>query len=232
MRLHMEADFTPLQQRCPDASKQLCDLIDCCLQRNPDDRPTADEVAQALRGRMSLNRRQPTKIFALIMVLVLAMALIATAVWFTLFTDTPRQGSTEVVLAQASEGLEYRLTSDEEWTTWPSDGIRMAPGQTLLALRQIRDGVHYQWQQAVSIANETAIRLDPSLQPITVNPVTVDMPAQSSGIIIVNGAHFGEDDQIFASASRGLSTCPLGPTSWHVLASQSSYQHQRQPPCR
>ena len=179
MRLHMEANLIPLNQRCPEAPATLCKLIDCCLQRDAAQRPTATEIAQALRGKYHLQQRQPPKVWLLMLGLVTAMVIAAGSVW--LLTNQPADtGDTTVSVTlttteAAARGLEYQLSDssqnssslsdDADWQAWTGQAITFTPPSPSdatatahqsehhieLSLRQLRDGVWFRWKQRLDL---------------------------------------------------------------------------------
>jgi hypothetical protein len=199
MRKHLEERYRPLREFDRHTPRYLIDLVDCCLEKDPEKRPSADDCVQALKhgGRLGHEQRGLTFVAVILVGLLGATAAIA---WQVL-TNGPaptvydRASSERTASVSFAGDVGISLSFDgAAGQPWRAGAWYLAPGQHQVEAEQFRDGQRYVWQQVLDLAanDERSYAID--LQPCYLTspyPVRVELGLPEGSSLFHRGENLG-----------------------------------------
>ncbi|MFW5845456.1 MAG: serine/threonine-protein kinase [Planctomycetota bacterium] len=200
MRMHLEDRHRPLREIDRSLPRYLVDMIDCCLDKDPDKRPSAHDCALALRhgGRMRHETRGMAFVAVVLVGLIGATAavlwqIVGTGPVQTAYAQASGERTSSVLLRSSDPDVEVRI-DDGAWLPWRDGPWFLSPGVHRLAARSLRDGDLYTWNRQVELdgSEERSYRLD--LQPLYLElqyPLAIDLDLPPGHVLFHQGRNRG-----------------------------------------
>lgn len=192
MRAHLEERVQPLRELRPGIKAGLAQLVETCLDKKPERRPTAAQVAQALAQGTTLRLAPNRGLLAIVGLVALLVSGAAVGAWHLLRPGPPpaavQPTGTLRVQAGYAGGLLVRL-GEGEWTPLPQDGLRLPPGRHRLMVRAEQPGPWLQWSGEAQVVADTSRDLETPLSRQTITAVR--LPLEGRGMAFKDGAAFG-----------------------------------------
>lgn len=198
MRAHLETPVQPLREIDPNISKHLADLVELCLAKAPERRPTLDQIDAVLANRGRIRQHSGRTVLAMAavaMVLVVGSALLG---WQLLARTAPplpvagaeRGGVVQLVsthpLAAAVDGGAWQPVADHR--------LRLPQPEVQLRLRTRGLGPVRTWTGTVAAPAGSVRELAPVLEPVEAQ-ARLELPG--AGVLYVNGSARGPDNPAF-----------------------------------
>ena len=193
MRGHLEEKPRPLRELRPTLPIGLARLVEQCLAKNPERRPSPEALADALdTGKVGV-RRWRTLLFAGVIAATVITAG-ALAIWLL----APRTkliataSSATITLQTDRNELEVRIDNGTWQTT---DGpIAVAPGAHRLEVRSTLPGTRWTWNGDVTVADGARAAVPVTLTSTTITPVRQIFSGE--GLLFRNGVAYGNEPQV------------------------------------
>ncbi|GDY11228.1 hypothetical protein LBMAG53_01050 [Planctomycetota bacterium] len=207
MRGHLEQPVPQVRSSRNPIPSDLAVLVERCLSKQPDRRPSADDLADLLeRGGATRGGRWalPAVIAA-----VIAVVLGGAAGAWSLLDASPAAAaeapSSALIIAANAPAVEIRLDSGP-WKPLPDGGVVPATGKVALAVRAAASGpgALRAWRGTVDLAEGERRKLDVVLDRITVPAIR--QAVSGSGMLHRNGEPVGLDRETVLDAAG----------SWHL----------------
>lgn len=198
MHGHLQGKLTPIRQLRPNVSDSLCHMVERCLSKDPNRRPSALELADFL---MQGAKKEPglslgTLTFAALIVLGLA----GIGVWFMLGKGVlTEQHTVNGQVIKAHQGI-IQVTSAVspldiliDGTAAPAGELSLAvdPGEHRIVAEHQGWGPLFRAAGSVTVSAGQTINWTPDLQRVSISQVRAPVPG--TGMLFVNGVCFGLD---------------------------------------
>ena len=200
MRGHLEEKPRPLRELRPNLPIGMARLVEQCLAKQPERRPSPEALADALDSGTGGARRWRT----LTLAGVLAATLL-TAAGLAVWVLTPRAkaiatGTSGTINLQTDRHeLEVRIDGG----TWqPAEGpLAVAPGAHRLEVRSTLPGIRWTWNGDVTVADGARASVPVTLTSTSITPVRQTFSGE--GLLFRNGIAYGNEPQVtFAHVGR------------------------------
>jgi serine/threonine-protein kinase len=204
MRAHLEQRPQPLRELRNDIPAGLAQLVDRCLSKTPERRPTALQLAELLSGGANLKASASRGLAALVGIATVVVLGSAALGWFALqharllHNDSPAATATLTIVTNESES-ELRIGSGP-WQAVSTTGQHLPPGTHHLEVRARRTGPLLRYVGVVTLSDGQQVSQPIDLQPVTVAQVRV--PVAGDGMLYAEGVAFGTD-QAFTTTQAG-----------------------------
>lgn len=198
MRAHLEQRVRPLREIDPNLPRHLTALIELCLSKEPDERPSAREVVEILRRGLQIRRRSAGPLAVLSVLLAVVIAGLGAVVWNLLGApgsdpDNTTVDTGSVILPGLPAGgvVEWRIDPDADWQPVADGRVHLPPGSHELHLRGTIDGALVTWHGPVTVALDAATTQPVALTGISVTSRLVSIPG--NGVVYQNGRAIGDE---------------------------------------
>ncbi|MFW5751005.1 MAG: serine/threonine-protein kinase [Planctomycetota bacterium] len=198
MRAHLETPPQPLREIDPGISKHLANLVELCLAKTPERRPSLDQIDAILDNRGRIRQHSGRTVLAMAavaMVLVVGSALLG---WQLLARAAPPPSA---IGAQSGGMVQLVSThplaaafNDGDWQPIEDQRLRLPRPEVHLRLRTRGLGPLRTWSGAVTSAPGTVRELAPVLEPVAAQ-ARLELPG--AGVLYVNGNAHGPDNPAF-----------------------------------
>ncbi len=196
MRGHLEGRFRPLREVDETIPRGLAELIERCLAKQPEKRPTASELAELLDGHGGKRIAVHTGLALFIGVVVLAVVGAGIAGFMLIGRGGPRpvpppEPARITLLCDAP-----RLRARVDGGDWAAiDGALSLPaGSHQVVVEADQPGPTLQWAGSLEAASGVSRDLPVALAPVAVAPVRVPFPGQ--GMLFRDGVAWGDDAHV------------------------------------
>jgi hypothetical protein len=199
MRAHLEDRPRPIRELNPRVPAGLAQLVERCLAKAPERRPSAVEVADLL-GRADLMHASASRGLAVAVVIAAAaVALLAGGAWVWLGRRPPPAATVPSAQVQAQltlrvqprrGPLQVRLGVGQEWRSLPEGPLAMAPGVAAIEVRAVQPGPLWHWRGEVAIPPGGQVEKLVELAAVPLpTPIRPDLAGE--GMLFLNGRAFG-----------------------------------------
>jgi eukaryotic-like serine/threonine-protein kinase len=203
MRAHLEQRHQPLRELRNDIPAGLAQLVDRCLSKAPERRPTALQLAELLSGGANLKASASRGLATLVGIAAVVVLGSATLGWFGLqrlrHAQTEAAATAIVTIVSAEPDSEVRI-ADGAWQPVAAAGHSVAPGTHRLEVRARRSGPLLRYIGEVTVADGGRHAQAVDLQPVVIPQVRI--PVAGDGMLYAEGVAFGTD-QAFTTTNAG-----------------------------
>ncbi len=204
MRKHLEDRHQPLREINPAISRSLSHLIDSCLQKEPEKRPSAQEVVNALGHNSKVN--SGTGGMALVALFLLGcLGTAAIVSWKVLVNSTSTildEHATAVHLTGNLDGAHFRFDNVGRWERWENIPVAITAGPHSITVEKRIDGKKFIANKEFTVEEhhkETLPILD--LQPaMLTTTVDVRIPREddmSDFVVYQEGQNIGLESSVY-----------------------------------
>lgn len=194
MRAHLELRPQPLRELRPDIPVGLAQLIDRCLNKAQDRRPTALQVAELLSGGANLKASASRGLATLVGIATVVVLGGAALGWFGLQrlrhaqADVPATASLTITTADAD--AQVRIGSGP-WHAVSGGAVPLGPGNHRIEVRADRPGPLLRHLSEQTLADQQHLVLPVTLAPVAVTQSRIPLPGD--GMLYVDGVAFGTE---------------------------------------
>ena len=193
MRGHLEEKPRPLRELRPTLPVGMARLVEQCLAKNPERRPSPEALADALDTGKVGARRWRTLVLAGVLV-----ATVLTAVGLAVWLLAPRvkasaAAATATLTLQADRNeLDLRIDSGN-WQ--PANGSHaVAPGAHRLEVRSTLPGIRWTWNGDVTVVDGAHASVPVTLTSTSITPVRQIFSGE--GLLFRDGVAYGNEPQV------------------------------------
>ena len=217
MRAHLEMRVQPIRELRPEVPAGFAQLVERCMNKLPERRPTALQVAELLSGGANLKAsasRGLATLVAIATVMVLGGAVLG---WFALqqahHAKAAAAATATVVVSTSQADAEQRIDNGP-WRAVGAEAQHLGPGTHQIEVRANRSGPLLRYSGEVTVVDQQHLDLPVTLLPVAVPAQRIPVPGE--GMLYADGAAFGTEPA-FAVTQAG--TYALG--RWDGTAWQS-----------
>ena len=221
MRSHLENRLQPLREIDRNINPNLANLIERCLDKNPNKRPHAKDIANIIDrgGRVQSSGRGIGYLAVLVIALIVSLAIIT----WTFVQNT--KGNVDLVAGENAAEIEIVSNLSEleikiDRTRWQSQQgpVKLANGKHTVLLRRHADGVLMFWQGHIDVTPDTK-HIQAQLNPVPVKAALVPIQNYTSGLVYFNGRCLGHESTVRIEQAGQYNVC--------VWQSDQEWQHQQ-----
>jgi hypothetical protein len=194
MRAHLEQRPQPLRELRNDVPAGLAQLVDRCLNKSPERRPTALQVAELLSGGANLKANASLGLATLVGIATVVVLGISVGGWFGLqhlkATQAVAAATAGLTVTTSEPNAEMRI-GQEAWRRVSSEPLRLGPGAYRVEVRSTRSGPLLRFQGDVTLNDGQQLTLPVTLLPVSITQTRVPVPGD--GMLYADGVAFGTD---------------------------------------
>ena len=194
MRAHLEMRPRPLRELRADIPVGLAQLVERCLNKTPERRPTALQVAELLSGGANLKASASRGLATLVGIATVVVLGGATLGWFGLQrlrqAEVAPPPTASLTIASADTDAQVRV-GNGPWQAITSSALALGAGTHRIEVRTDRPGPLLR-----HVSNETLADQQHLVLPVTLAPVAVPqsrIPLPGEGMLYVDGVAFGTE---------------------------------------
>ena len=194
MRMHLEERYQPLREIDRRIPRALADLVDCCLDKDPDSRPSARDVVLALEYGRKLKRETRGMGFVAMLLIGLVGA-IAIGSWQLL---RPDQGQYRQAQSADAASLSFQVDHPEaslridldEWHPLRTEPYYLEPGPYRLEVQAHRDGTLLSWHDEIQLHKQEQRQIPVKLQVnyLPNRHVRIELEPPFTGMLVFAGS--------------------------------------------
>lgn len=196
MRAHLEEKPVPLQQLRPGIPTDLARLIERCLDKKPERRPTPQGLAEALARVGSHSGRGIGGLLAVTGIATVLAAGTFGGMWLAL---KPREAVPEVIppvpiRLLVNHPLAEVRVDQGSWGPLTDGQVLALPGLRQVSVRVLAPGPRLEWNHAIEVTAS-----DPPVESVTLAPIPVAPQRHTlagQGMAYRNGDAVGQDSQL------------------------------------
>jgi len=194
MRAHLELRPQPLRELRADIPVGLAQLVERCLNKTPDRRPTALQVAELLSGGANLKASASRGLATLVGIATVVVMGGAVLGWFGLQhlrhaqSDIPATASLTISTAEAD--AQVRIGSGP-WQAVSNNPVPLGPGSHRIEVRADRPGPLLRHLSEQTLTDQQNLVLPVTLAPVLVPQSRIPLPGE--GMLYVDGVAFGTE---------------------------------------
>jgi hypothetical protein len=195
MRCHLEEKFQPLRELRPDLPPHLVQLVERCLAKQPDRRPSPHQLCEQLEGRNAADGGSALVRGAA--VLMAALALTAGTGWWWLRQTASGADATAPTAQLALKTDHPQLLARVDGGDWqPLSGpLTVAAGRRRIEVKAHQSGPLLRWSEDIEVAAGTQIDLPLTLTIPRIAPLRIAAPG-TAGMSYVDGRAYDTQPQI------------------------------------
>ncbi len=196
MRSHLEDRPQPIGELAPQVPSGLVQLVERCLAKQPERRPSAVEVADLL-GRSDLMHASASRGLILSLTIAsLAVSGLATAAWFWLAS---RPAPTEIAAIQVADATlvlrvrheRAQLRLDQgDWKPLDASPLTIKAGKHVVEVRADQEGPLWYWHGELDLAAGANLERRIELAQVRL-PQPQRLEIAGEGMLFLNGRAFG-----------------------------------------
>jgi Protein kinase domain len=194
MRAHLEQRPQPLRELRADIPAGLAHVVEQCLHKNPQKRPTAFALANLLRAGAQVKVGASRGLAALVGITALIIMSLAVGGWMMWqkmrLTINAQPPTARLIFTTAHTDCETRV-NDGPWQPLTNNGVQLSAGTHTIAIRSTRLGPTLQFSQTFSVADGDERTIPVTLSEMTVPTQRISVPG--NGMLFVNGNTYGLD---------------------------------------
>ncbi|HEX3134660.1 MAG TPA: serine/threonine-protein kinase, partial [Planctomycetota bacterium] len=194
MRAHLERRPQPIRELRSDVPTGLAQLVDRCLSKTPERRPTALQLAELLSGGANLKASASRGLATLVGIATVVVLGGAVLGWFGLqhLRHAQVEATATASLTVNSLHADAELRIDEgPWHPLSAGAQRLAPGTHRLEVRADRSGPLLRYLGEVTLTDQQQLVLPVTLAPVMVPQTRI--PVAGEGMLYADGVAFGTD---------------------------------------
>lgn len=192
MRGHLELHPKPLHEVRPDVPASLEQLIEACMQKSPDRRPTAVQVADLLSGGATLKPNAGRGLATLVGIAAIVVLSGAALGWYLLQQARGARAAlpatARLTITTGDTAAQVRI-GNGPWHQVTTAGVPLAPGSHRFEVRADRPGPLLRHVGTTSVSDQQHLILPVALTPVTVAECQVALPGD--GMLYIDGVAFG-----------------------------------------
>jgi hypothetical protein len=192
MRAHLESRVQPIREISPVVPIGLAQLVERCLSKSPDKRPSATELADRFSQGASLKASPVGGVALMVALTVVVVAAIAAATWFALGAERRREAATSKLayLVLRPDRPECRLRIDGgPWSPVASEALALPAGPHHLELRSAGAGPLWAYEGDLALGERSRKELAVTLTAMSVPLQHIAVPGE--GMLFSMGVAFG-----------------------------------------
>ncbi|MDA3960430.1 MAG: serine/threonine-protein kinase [Planctomycetota bacterium] len=228
MRGHLDRNPAPVRDRCKEAPKHLANLVQICLAKDPDERPTPAEIVRILKSRHLVHAGGSRTTSMLGIAAVVAVVSLAVLAWQLLGSHRKglvnTSGATELAFdlpALDEARIRFGTSEQAEWRPLDSDPISVEAGPITIAIEGYDRGRLVRWNDIVTAEGGVTTAVSVSPQPVTVTRRSIDLN-EGNGVVFVQGEARGEDDSVVFSELGSFAVARFnGSDAWNTTVTVS-----------
>jgi serine/threonine-protein kinase len=192
MRAHLEQRPQPIREVRADVPTGLAQLVERCLNKLPEKRPTALQVAELLSGGANLKASASRGLATLVGIASLLVAATASLAWLGLqhLRDDGSAVTASLVITTNQPDARVRVGSGP-WQAVADGPLRLGAGNHAVEVRVDRSGPLLRFTGEVTLADHQRLELPVALAPLAVAPQRI--PVAGDGMLYANGVAFGSE---------------------------------------
>jgi hypothetical protein len=194
MRAHLESRVQPIRELAPGVPAGLAQLVERCLHKTPEKRPTAKELADSLSQGARLKASPLGGMALMIALTVVSVCAVAAIGWFALSAERRHHDAPpdEARLVLRVDHPDTRVLIDQAQTPAAVGApLALSAGEHHLEVQSSAPGALWMWEGDVVLAPGQRLEL-----PVTLATVGVPMqliPVPGEGMLFCDGTAFGLD---------------------------------------
>jgi eukaryotic-like serine/threonine-protein kinase len=194
MRAHLEMRPQPLRELRAEIPAGLAQLVERCLHKTPERRPTALQVAELLSGGANLKASASRGLATLVGIASIVVLGGATLGWFGLQrmrqTAVAVPATASLTITTADADAQVRI-ADGPWHPVSSGALPLGPGNHRIEVRADRPGPLLRYVSEQTLADQQHLVLPVTLAPVAVPQSRIPLPGE--GMLYVDGMAFGTE---------------------------------------
>jgi len=194
MRAHLESRPQPIRELRDDVPAGLAQLVDRCLNKSAEQRPTALQVANLLSGGANLKASASRGLATLVGIAAVVVFGGAVLGWFSLqhlrHAQVEAAATASLTISSLQADAELRI-DDQPWQPMSAGAQHLAPGTHRLEVRVTRSGPLLRHVGEVTLSDHQQLTLPVTLAPVTVPQTRIPVPGE--GMLYADGVAFGTD---------------------------------------
>ena len=200
MRAHLEQRPQPLRELRADIPTGLAQLVERCLNKTPERRPTALEVAELLSGGANL-KASASRGLATLMLIVTVVVIGGSVIAWRHLQDLRQQhletaATASLTVTNTPADAEMRI-GNSPWRAVNTGAQRLAPGTYPIEVRTNRTGPLLRFAGDVQLSEKENRELPVTLQTVSVPQQRIPLPGE--GMLYADGVAFGTDPHFSVS---------------------------------
>jgi serine/threonine-protein kinase len=192
MRAHLEQRPRPVRELIPATPVGLAQVVERCLHKTPEKRPSALQLADLLSQGARLKASPNRGLALLVGVAAVVVVGVASLGWLALDAQRERAvheaKNAALVLRVDRPGTRLRL-DEGDWAPLAAAPLALAPGHHHLAVEAVEPGPLLAWEGDVEVADRQRLELPVALAPIPVAEARIPVPGD--GMLFCDGTAFG-----------------------------------------
>ncbi len=194
MRAHLEQRVQPIRELRPEVPAGFAQLVERCLNKLPERRPTALAVAELLSGGANLKASASRGLATLVGIATVVVVGGSALGWFSLQRLRQAQvtaaATASVVISSSETDAEQRIDGGP-WRALGGPPEPLGPGDHQIEVRASRSGPLLRYTGTVTLADQEHRTLPVTLLPVTVPAQRIPFPGD--GMLYADGASFGTE---------------------------------------
>ena len=200
MRAHLELRAQPLRELRADIPTGLAQLVERCLNKTPERRPTALQIAELLSGGANL-KASASRGLATLMLIVTVVVIGGSGLAWRHLQSLRQQhletaATAHLTITNTPADAEMRI-GNGPWLAVNKEAQRLAPGTYSIEVRTNRAGPLLRFAGEVQLTEKENRELPVTLQ--TVNVPQQRIPLPGDGMLYADGVAFGTDPHFSVS---------------------------------
>lgn len=190
MRLHLEERPRPLREVREELPAGLAHLVQSCLSKDPELRPSAEELAVLLRTGGS--KAAPGSGLKFLALVVAAMVVALGAISWQVLGGPLAGDQVErhrLSLADPEPTWRWRVGS-ADWQQAMAP-LALPDGTHEITVAKDQHGIHYRWQDTIAI-DDSERTIHPDLQPVRAQVAEQELPVAGEGVLLLRGELISE----------------------------------------
>ena len=200
MRAHLEQRPQPLRELRADIPTGLAQLVERCLNKTQERRPTALGVAELLSGGANL-KASASRGLATLMLIVTVVVIGGSVIAWRHLQDLRQQhletaATASLTVTNTPADAEMRV-GNSPWRAVNTGAQRLAPGTYPIEVRTNRTGPLLRFAGDVQLSEKENRELPVTLQTVSVPQQRIPLPGE--GMLYADGVAFGTDPHFSVS---------------------------------
>jgi hypothetical protein len=192
MRAHLESRVQPIRELSPGVPIGLAQLVERCLSKSPDKRPSAAELADRFSQGAGLKASPVGGMALMVALTALVVAALAAGAWFALGAERRREAATsrlaQLVLRPDRADCRARIDGGP-WSPYAGEALALTAGHHHLEVRSTGAGALWAYEGDIDLAERGRSELPLALAAASIPLQRIAVPGE--GMLFSMGVAFG-----------------------------------------